>query len=87
MIKQFKVGKSYLSHIPNPHISHNLDCIFQITVIKRTTRSITTNQGKFLTISVERAVEQVQPVGSYPKAPIVSSANELRMPNYGCIDI
>ncbi|CAK0746120.1 hypothetical protein CCP4SC76_1690006 [Gammaproteobacteria bacterium] len=87
MLKQFKIGKSYATRITTVRSTRDFDCIFRITVAKRTVRSITTTQGKVLRILVVRSVEQVNPVGLYSKAPVITAANELTKSNHGGIEV
>jgi hypothetical protein len=49
------------------------DCIVRVPVARRTAKTITTDDGKVLRISVWQNVERVKPWGSYSMAPIVSA--------------
>ena len=53
------------------------DCIFKITVAKRTAKTITTTTGKRLVISIWNGVEQVKPHGSYAMATIIGADRML----------
>lgn len=47
------------------------NCIFSITVARRTAKTITTTSGKLLRISVYDGVEMVRPYGNFSMAPII----------------
>ena len=67
----FKPGATYQTRSVCDH-----DCIIAITVAKRTTKTITTTEGKRFRISVWKGVEQVKPLGSYSMAPIIGADQE-----------
>lgn len=62
----FTPGKTYSTRSVCDH-----NCIFSITVKSRTAKTIKTECGKTLRVSVWNDVEQVKPMGSYSMAPIV----------------
>ena len=64
--KVFKTGEAYTTRSICDH-----DCIFSITIAKRTAKTVTTSQGKTLRISIYDNAERVKPLGSYSMAPII----------------
>lgn len=66
----FTAGKTYSTRSVCDH-----NCVFEITVEKRTAKTLTTSEGKTLRIGVYEGVEFVKPMGSYSMAPIIN-ANE-----------
>lgn len=69
-IVKFEAGKTYST----PSIC-NSDCIFSITVQRRTEKSIFTTEGKRLGISVYDGREQVMPMGRYSMAPVIDATD------------
>jgi hypothetical protein len=53
------------------------DCIFKITVAKRTAKFITTTEGKRLGVSIWNGVEQVRPNGNYSMCAIIGADKVL----------
>jgi hypothetical protein len=64
----FEVGKTYSTRSVCDH-----NCVFAITVAKRTAKTITTTAGKRLGIKIYDDREQVMPLGRYSMAPIISA--------------
>lgn len=62
----FLSGKTY-----NTRSIADADCIFSITIAKRTAKTITTTDGKTLRIGVRDDAEFVKPLGSYSMAPTI----------------
>ncbi len=71
MTVQFEAGKTYFGRS-----ACDYDGIFQITVAKRTAKTVTTSAGKSHRVSEYCGVEQVR-LGSYSMAPIVAADREL----------
>lgn len=69
---EFIEGQAYATRSICDH-----DCIIRMTVVKRTDKTIVTDKGKRLRISVYEGREQVKPWGSYSMAPIID-ANDTR---------
>lgn len=65
-IKQFQVGKTYSTRSIGDQ-----NCVFSITVIKRTEKTVTTSEGKLLRIQVDDDIEKVRPLGTYSMAPTI----------------
>lgn len=67
---RFEVGKTYWCRSLCDY-----DTIFEMTVVKRTAKTITTDEGKTLRIFtvMDGTVEQVRPHGNYSMAPIMSA--------------
>jgi hypothetical protein len=70
---QFETGKTYMTRS-----ACDYNCIFEITVEKRTAKTITTTEGKRLRIREWEGVEQVMPMGSYSMAPVIGADKELQ---------
>ena len=71
----FEVGKSYATRSVCDH-----NCIFSITVARRTAKTITTTEGKRLGIrplSYGVAHESVMPYGRYSMAPIIDASEQV----------
>jgi hypothetical protein len=64
----FQPGKTYATRSICDHNS-----IIRVTVASRTAKTIKTEDGKVLRVSVYDGVEQVKPWGSYSMAPIVGA--------------
>lgn len=64
----FEAGKTYWTRSIGDH-----DCIFRLTVAKRTAKMITTTEGKRLKISVYEGVEQVLPHGRYSMCAVIGA--------------
>lgn len=67
---KFEEGKTYST----PSICDS-DCIFSVTVARRTDKSIFTSEGKRLKIYVYEGREQVKPYGTYSMAPIIDATD------------
>lgn len=67
---KFAEGKTYST----PSICDS-ECIFSITVDRRTTKTIITTEGKRLRISVYNGREQVFPFGRYSMAAIIDASD------------
>lgn len=65
---QFQTSKTYQTRSIGDH-----DCIIKVTVAKRTAKTITTDKGKTLRISLYDGIERVKPWGSYSMAPMVTA--------------
>lgn len=64
----FQIGKTYFTRSVA-----DADTIVRVKVAKRTDKTIVTDLGDRLRVSVWDGVEQVKPWGSYSMAPIVSA--------------
>ena len=53
------------------------DCIFQITIAKRTAKFVTTTEGKRLGVAIWDGVEQVKPHGNYSMCAIIGADKVL----------
>lgn len=67
---KFAEGKTYST----PSICDS-ECIFSITVDRRTTKTIITTEGKRLRISIYDGREQVFPFGRYSMATIIDASD------------
>lgn len=70
----FQVGKTYSTHSPGDY-----NCIFSITVVCRTPKSIRTSvfgETKTLRVRVHKDAECVTPWGTHRMAPIVSAKDQ-----------
>lgn len=68
---QFETAKTYWARSACDH-----DCIFSITVLRRTAKTIVVKKGdgeKSLRITVRDCAESVKPHGSYSMAAIISA--------------
>jgi hypothetical protein len=65
----FQIGKTYTARSACDH-----NCIFTVTVARRTAKTITTSSGKTLRIGQYDGAEFVRPLGTYSMAPIVRAA-------------
>lgn len=66
---QFEAGKTY-----STRSVCDRNCVFSITVTKRTAKTIATTDGKTFRIAVnDRGEETIKPMGSYSMAPIISA--------------
>lgn len=63
---KFETGKTYKTRSVC-----DSDCVIEITIAKRTAKTIITTEGKRLRVAVWEGVESVKPWGSYSMAPIV----------------
>ena len=63
---QFETGKTYKARLAS-----NADLFVEITVAKRTAKTITTTEGKRLAITIYDGLETVRPWGNYSLAPFV----------------
>jgi hypothetical protein len=66
---KFESGKTYTTRS-----ACDQNCIFSVTVIGRTAKTIKTADGKTLRIGQYDNAEFVKPMGSYSMAPIVRAA-------------
>ena len=62
----FQAGRTYSTRSICDH-----NCIFSITVAKRTAKTIVTTEGKTLRIALWNGVESVKPHGNYSMAAII----------------
>ena len=67
---KFEEGKTYST----PSICDS-ECIFSVTVARRTDKSIFTSEGQRLKIHVYEGREQVKPYGNYSMAPIIDATD------------
>ena len=67
-MSQFTVGKAYKTRS-----ICDADCIISLTVAKRTAKTITTEKGKTLRVSLLDGIERVRPWGTYSMAPTISA--------------
>lgn len=67
---KFEEGKTYST----PSICDS-ECIFSITVARRTDKSIFTSEGKRLKIYVHEGREQVKPYGVYSMSPTIDATD------------
>jgi hypothetical protein len=65
----FQTGKTYTTRSACDH-----NCVFSITVAKRTAKTITTTSGKSLRVGSYDGAEFVRPMGNYSMAPIIRAA-------------
>ena len=65
---KFEAGRTYQTRSICDH-----NCIFGLTVAKRTEKTITTADGKRLRIFVHNDTECVMPLGRYSMAPTISA--------------
>jgi hypothetical protein len=65
---KFEIGQTYSTRSACDH-----ECIFSITVVARTAKTIKTSKGKTLRISEYEGREQVKPYGTYSMCPIISA--------------
>lgn len=63
---QFETGKTYKARLAS-----NADQVVEITVAKRTAKTITTTEGKRLAVTVIDGLETVRPWGRYSMAPFI----------------
>ena len=68
---KFEPGKTYWTRS-----ICNYDCIFKITIAKRTAKFVTTTEGKRLGVFIRDCVEQVRPHGNYSMAAIIRADKE-----------
>jgi hypothetical protein len=66
---QFQVGQTYKTRSICDY-----NCIYAITVAKRTAKTITTTSGKVLRVNVYQGAEEVMPMGRYSMAPRITAA-------------
>lgn len=69
-MKQFEQGQTYTTRSLCDH-----DCIYTITVAKRTTKTITTSEGQLLRVGVYQDAEYVMPKGRYSMAPTIRAGS------------
>jgi hypothetical protein len=67
-VQAFETGKTYTTRSICDH-----NCVFAITIAKRTAKTVTTTDGKRLGIKVYDGREQVMPFGRYSMAPIINA--------------
>jgi hypothetical protein len=65
---KFELGKTYKTRSICDH-----NCIISATIVKRTKKTVTLQDGKTFRISEYRGIEQFRPWGSYSMAPILSA--------------
>ena len=66
----FEAGKTYYARSVCDY-----NCKWEITVMKRTAKTITTTEGKRLGVSAYDGVEQVHHLGKYSMAPVITAEN------------
>jgi hypothetical protein len=64
----FEAGKSYWTRSVC-----DADMIISITVVKRTSKFLTTTEGRRMGVSIWQGVEIVKPWGSYSMAPTITA--------------
>ena len=65
-MKTFETGKTY-----STRSICDADCIFSLTVVSRTAKTIKTSDGKSLRIALHEGNEYVMPFGRYSMAPMI----------------
>lgn len=65
-MQAFVTGQTYSTRSIGDH-----NCIFKITVAKRTGKTITTTEGKTLRVFEYNGAEAVMPLGRYSMAPCI----------------
>jgi hypothetical protein len=68
-MKAFEISKTYQARSACDH-----NCIFSITIVSRTAKTVKTADGKTLRVGSFEGVEFVRPMGSYSMAPIIRAA-------------
>ena len=68
MTNQFEAGKTYWTRS-----IVDADTIITVSVASRTAKTIVTDKGKRLRVSLYDGVEQVSPWGRYSMAPVVGA--------------
>ena len=73
-MKKFEAGKTYLGRSPGDY-----NCVITVKVVKRTAKTIVTDEGKRLKVHTSRydGEEYVMPWGSYSLAPCISAEKEV----------
>ena len=73
-MNKFAAGKTYRSRSPCDH-----NCVIDVRVVKRTPKTVVTDNGKRLKIHTSRydGSEYVMPWGSYSMAPCVYADREV----------
>jgi hypothetical protein len=64
---QFQVGKTYSTRSVCDH-----ECIFSVTVTKRTAKTITTERGVHR-VAIWDGIEQAKPWGNYSMCPVIQA--------------
>ncbi len=65
-MQAFQINQTYQTRSACDH-----NCIFSITVIARTAKTVKTADGKTFRIGTYEGVEFVRPMGNYSMAPII----------------
>jgi hypothetical protein len=68
-VQQFETGKTYSTRSICDH-----NCIFKVTVLSRTAKTITTDRGLHR-ITISENAETVKPWGSYSMCPVISATD------------
>ena len=71
MLKQFRTNTTYSTRSICDH-----NCIFSVTVAKRTDKTMITDEGKRLKIHTYDGVEFVKPHGSYSMAAQIAATDD-----------
>jgi hypothetical protein len=64
----FETGKTYWTHSVCDH-----DTVIEVTIAKRTAKTVTDTSGKRFGVRLYDNVERINPWGSYSMAPVVSA--------------
>ncbi|MHB1100240.1 MAG: hypothetical protein ACYCZR_11865 [Burkholderiales bacterium] len=72
-IIKFVAGTTYAIRSIGDH-----NCIFSEKIVKRTEKTVTTESGKMLRISMRENVETVRPEGTYSMAPTLYANRPAR---------
>ena len=67
----FEIGKTYLGRFIS-----DFDNVIKRTVISRTYKTITCDDGKTFRVINWNGCEQFKPLGSYSMSPVISAAKE-----------
>ena len=67
---KFEAGKTYATRSITDH-----NCVIRVTIVKRTAKTVTTDNGKRFRVSVSPydGVETIKPYGSYSMCPVISA--------------
>lgn len=68
-MQAFEINKTYQTRSIGDH-----NCIFSITILDRTAKTVKTIEGKTLRVGTYEGVEFVRPMGNYSMAPIIRAA-------------
>lgn len=70
---KFEVGKTYYCRSLCDY-----DCIYRITVVSRTEKTLITSEGKRLRIKILDGVESVAPHGRYSMSPTIYATKQVK---------